>query len=241
MRAGAARRLSGYAVHAFTASGSVCALLAILAILDNRFEQAFGWLLIALVIDAVDGTLARAVSVEVTLPRISGERLDLVVDYITYVFVPVLALLRGGFLSGTIGLCVGALILLSSLFHFSDKRSKADDHCFVGFPAVWNLVAFCVFAWGLPTWAAAGMCLVLSALTFVPLHWVHPMRVRRFFAANISMAAVGVGVCLWVLVTGFPGGWLARALLAGSAAYFTALALAWKIIARPSDSRGSIR
>ncbi|MGD9804759.1 MAG: phosphatidylcholine/phosphatidylserine synthase [Hyphomicrobiaceae bacterium] len=230
--ASAARRMAGYAVHVFTASGSVCALLATLAILDGQFEAGFAWLLLALFIDAVDGTFARAASVEVTVPRFSGERLDLIVDYVTYVFVPVLALLRGGFLDGAAGVVTAALLLLSSLYHFADKESKADDHCFVGFPAVWNLVAFCFFAWGVPDWVAMSLCLTLAALTFVPMHWIHPMRVGRCFALNVTVAAAGLGAGFWILATGFPGGPLPSVVLGLSCAYFVGMAIAWQLIGR---------
>ena len=98
---------------------------------------------------------ARKAKVQLWLPRFSGDRLDLVIDYLTYVFVPALALLQAGFLQGAWGLVLAALILLSSLFHFSDTESKADDYSFVGFPAIWNLVAFYVFAFALPPTAAA--------------------------------------------------------------------------------------
>lgn len=229
---GMGRRLAGYGVHVFTASGAVCGLLATLALLEGRFEVCFAWLLLALFIDAVDGTVARAVSVESVLPRFSGERLDLIVDYVTYVFVPVLALLRGGFLVGAIGLITAGLVILSSLYHFADNDSKADDHCFVGFPAVWNLVAFCMFAWGLSATAATAICLVLVALTFVPMHWIHPMRVGRCFALNVAAAGAGVIAGGWILVTGFPGGWLSGGVLALASAYFVTMALAWRLVGR---------
>ena len=94
------------------------------------------------------------------LPRFSGERLDLVIDYVTYVFVPALALMQAGYLQGRLGLLLASLILLSSLFHFSDTQSKTEDHCFVGFPAVWNIVAFYIFAFQMPPWAAGALVLV---------------------------------------------------------------------------------
>jgi len=123
-------------VHVFTALGAVCGLMAALAAFDGAWERMFIWLGVALVIDAIDGTFARLFQVEQRLPRFSGERLDLVVDYVTYVFVPVPALLQAKYLTGTGGLIIGALILLSSLYHFSDLASKGDDYSFVGFPAI---------------------------------------------------------------------------------------------------------
>jgi len=220
-------RLAGFAVHLFTALGSVCALLAMLAIFERAYEMAFVWLFVALVIDTVDGTLARAVDIHVHVPRFSGERLDLVIDYITYVFVPVIALMHAGFLSGIIGGATGGLILLSALYHFADTGSKADDNCFVGFPAVWNIVAFCLFAWSAPGWLAVGVSLVLVALAFVPMHWIHPMRVVRHFWINVAMAAAGVAAGIWILATGFPAGVVPGAILAAASLYFVGMALIW--------------
>ncbi|MEZ5818198.1 MAG: phosphatidylcholine synthase [Hyphomicrobiaceae bacterium] len=231
-RMGAGMRLAGYAVHLFTALGSVCALLATLAVLDGRFEAAFAWLFVALVIDAVDGTMARAVRVDVNVPRFSGERLDLVIDFVTYVFVPVIALIRGGFLVGTAGMAAAALVLLSSLYHFADRSSKADDHCFVGFPAVWNIVAFCLFAWGAAAWLALAICVVLSLLAFVPMHWIHPMRVKRCFRPSVGAAGAGIAAGLWVLGTGFPGGTVAQIVLGVASAYFVVMAVIWSWLGR---------
>ncbi|MBS0244320.1 MAG: phosphatidylcholine synthase [Proteobacteria bacterium] len=220
-------RIAGVAVHVFTASGAVCALLATLAVLNGHYERCFAWLLLALLIDAIDGTFARAVDVKKNLPRISGERLDLVIDYVTYVFVPVLALIRGGFLSGYSGHAVAGLVLLSSLFHFSDLESKAGDNCFVGFPAVWNLVAFCIFAWGLPPLWAGVLSTTLALLTFVPMHWLHPMRVRRLMLFNVAIALLGLAAAVWAMAAGFPSPLVPKALLALSALYFSVLAIVW--------------
>jgi phosphatidylcholine synthase len=167
-------------VHLVTALGSVTALFALLAIADRAWEVAFLWLGVAFIIDGVDGTFARWVGVLEHLPRFSGERLDLVVDYVTYVFIPAYALLAAGHLQGTLGLVLAAAILLSSLFHFSDLESKADDYSFVGFPAVWNIVAFYLFVFQASPPVAAAITALCVALTFVPMKWVHPFRVRRW-------------------------------------------------------------
>jgi len=223
-------RLASWGVHVFTALGSVCALFSVLAVFDGRYELAFTWLLLALFVDAIDGTMARAVGVEKHLPRFSGERLDLVIDFVTYVFVPVVALMRGGFLVGGWGHLTAAIILLSALYHFADNDSKSGDHCFVGFPAVWNLVAFCIFAWDLPIWSATLLCLALSVLAFVPMHWIHPMRVARFFRLNVAMAASGMAASCWILATGFPAGPVAATVLAVTSIYFLAMATAWSFL-----------
>jgi phosphatidylcholine synthase len=206
-------------VHVFTGLGVVCALLALYALLDHHWELAFAWLGVALFIDAVDGTLARSVGVRTLLPRFSGERLDLVIDYVTYVLVPALALVLAGFLPGWPGLVLASLILLSSLFHFSDMESKTEDHCFVGFPAIWNVVAFYIFAFQMPPWAAGTVVLACVVLTFVPMHWAHPMRTPAFWPLTFVATLLWAGAALSVLWQGFPATGWAQAVLAGVAAY----------------------
>jgi phosphatidylcholine synthase len=206
-------------VHLFTALGAVCALLATHAVITGAWEMAFAWLGLALLIDGVDGTLARKAKVHLWLPRFSGERLDLVIDYLTYVFVPALALLQAGFLRGTWGLALAALILVSSLFHFSDTGSKADDHSFIGFPAIWNLVAFYIFAFGMSETAAAAVIVVCAALTFVPLKWAHPMRTPRLRRFTIGATALWAAAAAVTLVSGFPAPIWAQIPLLAAAAY----------------------
>jgi phosphatidylcholine synthase len=113
-----AYRLAAASVHLFTATGAVCAFYATLAVFEQRWEALFAWLGLAFLIDGIDGTFARMVDVERRLPHFSGETLDLVVDYVTYVFVPTLALLQKGYLVGPVGHALAAAILLSSLYHF---------------------------------------------------------------------------------------------------------------------------
>jgi phosphatidylcholine synthase len=212
-------------VHLFTALGAVCALFATRAVLAGAWEEVFVWLGLALIVDGIDGTFARMARVTETLPRFSGERLDLVIDYVTYVFVPVLALLQAGYLPGAFGVLLASLILVSSLFHFSDTESKTEDHCFVGFPAVWNIVAFYVFALQMPPWAVAGVVLACVALTFVPMRWAHPLRTPLLWP--VTLAAMGlwcVAACL-ALWSAFPASPLVQAILLATAAYAVGLAL----------------
>jgi phosphatidylcholine synthase len=200
-------------VHLFTALGAVCGLMATQAVLRNAWEEAFLWLGLALVIDGVDGALARRADVHRRLPRFSGERLDLVIDYVTYVFVPTVALLQAGYLRGASGIVLAAMILLSSLFHFSDTESKADDYSFVGFPAIWNLVAFHVFAFALSPAGTALLILACVVLTFVPLKWVHPLRTPRLWPLTAVAMSLWTLTATYVLLTGFPAGPWAQAIL----------------------------
>ena len=212
-------------VHLFTAMGIVCGLMSILAVFSGYWVAVFGWLGLALVIDGIDGAFARMAKVKHHLPRFSGDRLDLVIDYVTYVFVPVVALLQAGFLTGTAGLVLASMALLSSLFHFSDTESKADDYSFVGFPAIWNAVAFYVFALGLPQWATAAVVLVCVGLTFVPLKWAHPLRTAALRPLTmVAMALWGLAAAL-TLLSGFPAGPLEKGILLLTGAYGVTLTL----------------
>ena len=212
-------------VHVFTGLGIVCALLAARATIAANFEAAFLWLGIAFFIDGVDGMFARKARVKEVLPSFSGETLDLVIDYVTYVFLPALMLLQAGYLSGWTGIVLARLICLSSLYHFSDEGSKSDDNCFVGFPAVWNIVAFYVFAFATSAWVTAGIVLACVALTFIPLKWIHPMRVVALRPLNIA-ASVAWGAAAIAAVYGkFPASPVAQAVLLGVAVYAVALTL----------------
>lgn len=235
LEASAWRWLAG-SVHLFTALGAVCALFAVHALLDRDFEIAFIWLGIAMIIDGIDGHFARAVNVKGRLPRFSGEKLDLVVDYVTYVFVPVLALQLGGFLTGAWGGLLGGLILLSSLFHFCDNGNKADDHYFVGFPAIWNVVAFYVFAFALAEWAVSLLVLICAVGTFVPMRWLHPMRVRMLRPVNLAMSGLWAFAAIGTVATGFPGGLIGNAALALVAFWGIGLALLWPVLGGRDDA-----
>ncbi len=216
-------------VHLFTALGAVCALFATLAIFDKAPERMFFWLGIALIIDGIDGTFARAARVKQRLPRFSGEILDLVVDYVTYVFVPVLALLAWRHLDGAIGLVLASGILLSSLYHFADTMSKNVDNCFVGFPAVWNIVAFFVFALALPPLATALIVMLAIVGTFIPMPWVHPLRVEEWRPATLAVMVAAIASAVYTVAAGFPAQPIAALVLAATAGYAIAFSLYWYV------------
>jgi len=212
-------------VHLFTAFGAVCALFAIRAVQAGAWEQVFAWLGLALFIDGVDGTFARIADVSARLPRFSGDRLDLIVDYVTYVFVPAVALMQAGYLGGGFGVVLASLILLSSLFHFSDTESKTDDHCFVGFPAIWNIVAFYIFAFDMPSWSASLLVLACVVLTFVPMRWAHPLRTPLLWPVTLALMVLWAVAASFAFWSGFPAGALTKAALLLVAAYGIGLVL----------------
>lgn len=213
-------------VHVLTACGVICALMATLAVAEARFEAMFLWLALALIIDGIDGPLARHVDVKERLGRFSGERLDLIVDYLTYVFVPTLAILKAGLLPPSIALAIAAAILMSSLYHFADTDSKADDNSFVGFPAVWNIVALYLLVFAPPPALAAAICILCVVLAFVPTKWIHPMRVVRWRLLTLVTLAAWFAAAGTALASGLGDapGW-AKLVLAVVAVY--AVAVPW--------------
>lgn len=189
------RMIAAWTVHLFTASGAVLALLALLAIQDHRWTAAMMWLFAALVVDGIDGTLARAARTKEFAARVDGDVLDLVIDYLNYVFVPAVFMLEAGMLPDVLALPLAALIQLSSLYVFARKDMKTADGYFRGFPALWNIVALYLYAAGIGPAAAASVVLILVLLTFAPVHVVHPFRVHDYGSWPPAVAVI------WALST----------------------------------------
>jgi phosphatidylcholine synthase len=224
-KSGAVRRVAAFGVHIFTACGAACALLGLMAAVRSDWPQMFAWLGAALVIDGVDGTFARRFRVAELLPRWSGEVLDLVVDILTYVFVPAYAIAASGLLPGRLAIPLGLLIIVTGSLYFADRRMKTSDNYFRGFPALWNLAAFYLFLLKPDPWLAATLVAALGALTFVPFHFVHPVRIVRWRVLNIA------ALILWSLLAVIalaedlaPGFWVAAGLFL-LAVYFIAVGL----------------
>jgi phosphatidylcholine synthase len=178
-------RLLAFSVHILTALGAACALLALFAAVEGDWVMMFAWLGLALIIDGFDGALARRGRVAEILPRWSGDVLDSVVDFTTYVFVPAFALATGEVLPDSAAVPLAVAIVVSGAIYFADRQMKTADNYFLGFPALWNAVAFHLFILNLPPVAAAAIVAVLVVLTFVPMKFVHPFRVARLRALTI--------------------------------------------------------
>jgi len=178
-RANPARSAAAFAVHIFTACGAGCALLALTAAVNGQWAAMFVWLGIALCIDGIDGTFARRLQVAKLLPRWSGDILDLVVDILNYVFVPAYALATSGLLPKLAAVPLGLLIVVTGALYFADRLMKTSDYYFRGFPALWNVAAFYLFMLKPHPWVGAAAIIALAALTFVPFHVVHPVRITH--------------------------------------------------------------
>lgn len=218
-----APRTAAFAVHVFTACGAGCALFALIAAVDADWPKMFVWLGVALIIDGVDGTFARRLHTAELLPRWSGDVLDLVVDILTYVFVPAYAIAAGGLLPQALAIPLGALIAVTGSLYFADRQMKTADYYFRGFPALWNVAAFYLFLLKLPPWFCALAVVALAALTFVPFHVVHPIRISHLRAITIVALIVWALLAIIAVVDGLaPGFWIV-AVLCALAIYFVGI------------------
>src|ERR1044072_6495538 len=196
-------RAAAFGVHIFTALGAGIALLAMLEAVREHWANMFGWLGVALIIDAIDGPLARKFDVVRLQPNWSGEVLDLVVDFVTYVFVPAYAITASGMLLPVAAPILGIGIMVSGALYFADRRMKASDSLFRGFPALRNAAAFYVFFLHLPPVLSTLEIALLIALTFAPFHVLHPVRVVRLRWLTLWLVAVWAVLALYTIACGF--------------------------------------
>jgi phosphatidylcholine synthase len=187
-------RLRAVAVHLYTASGAVLAFLILMAAYNGNAVQALWLILAALLVDSTDGLLARRLRVKEALPSFDGARLDDIVDYITYVFAPMVLLWSEGYLpEGFYGLALAALPLLASSYQFCRVDAKTDDHFFLGFPSYFNVVVFYALVFDLSVGAVATIIVICSVLVFIPIRYVYPTRTVAFRGLSLLMTA------LWLL------------------------------------------
>lgn len=195
-----ASKAKAWSVHAVTASGVILGLLALLAVLDGRPQVCLLWLGAALLVDGLDGTLARKFDVKGVLPHFDGSTLDLVIDYLTYVFIPAIFVYRFIALPEyTLLLSVG-VILLSSLFCFCNLNMKSKDNYFVGFPAAWNVVIVYLYLLDFAPWLSLVTILVLAGLTLTKMKFLHPFRVKQFMPLNIGVTLLWMAACALLIV-----------------------------------------
>jgi phosphatidylcholine synthase len=226
-------RALAFSVHTLTACGAALALLALLAATRGDWPAMFLWLGVALVVDAVDGPLARAANVRGVLPNWSGETLDLVVDYTTYVFVPAYAVAAGGLMPYGWAMAAAAVIAASGALYFAKGEMKTADNFFRGFPAVWNVVVFYMLLLRPAPFVCVAVVALLAVLTFVPVRFVHPFRVRYLRAPTVALLTLWAGLALAAIKQGLsPEPWITAALCL-IAVYFAVVGL---LPARPNPT-----
>lgn len=190
-----APQLLAWSVHAYTASGAVAAFAMSVAVCNGRYRTAFLLMVAATIVDATDGMLARRARVKDNTPAFDGARLDDIVDYLTFVFVPALLLHQAGLLPPVWGAAAAAAVLLSSAYGFSAADAKTEDYFFTGFPSYWNIVALYLYAARLNPVTNALILFALSALVFVRIGYVYPSRTPVLRGLTLALSAA------WGLMT----------------------------------------
>jgi phosphatidylcholine synthase len=215
-------RAAAFSVHVFTALGAGMALVALLEAVREHWAAMFWWLGAALVVDAVDGPIARRLDVARVQPNWSGEVLDLVVDFVTYVFVPAYAIAASGLLPPVAAPLLGVGITVSGALYFADRRMKSADNHFRGFPGLWNVAAFYLFLLHpSPAISSLGV-IVLIVATFLPFHVIHPVRVVRLRRLTLSLIGVWAVLLMVALVNDFDVGAPIKIALCAIAVYVVA-------------------
>ncbi len=215
------RVLLAWLVHLYTASGFILALFSILFIEQAKFQEAFWLMALAVIIDASDGTLARAARVKELIPWYDGARLDDIVDYLNYVFVPTFFLIRADLLPQGDALWLAALPLLASAYGFCQTGAKTSDHFFLGFPSYWNVVVFYFYVLKTPIWVNAFIIIILSILVFVPIKYLYPSRSPVLRGSTISFGIIwGISILIIIYLLPNPSVFLVGASLIFPAYYF---------------------
>lgn len=182
--------MRAFSVHILTASGSFLAFLGVVAAAEHRFVDMFWWLGLALLVDGIDGPIARKVKVKEVLPNWSGDTLDNIIDYVTYVLLPAFALYQSGMIGEPWSFAAAGMIVVSSAIYYADMGMKTDEYFFSGFPVVWNMVIFTLFVVQASALAAMIVVTLSVILTFLPINFLHPVRVQRLRPLNMAIFTI---------------------------------------------------
>lgn len=196
------------AVHLLTGSGAVFAMLAMLAAVQEAWSLMFLWLVVAFFVDGIDGPLARRYHVKTNAPIFDGVLLDLIIDYLTYVFIPAYALFASGLLPGWTGWFAIIVITYASALYFADTRMKTQDNSFSGFPGCWNMLVLVLFALQPNIWVIIGLVTILAVAMFLPVKFVHPVRTKRWRIVTLPVALIWTALAGWAAWIDFhPESW----------------------------------
>lgn len=205
-------------VHLFTATGAVFAMLAMLAAAEGKWSLMFVWLVVAFVVDGLDGPMARKFHVKKYAPEFDGVLLDLIIDYLTYVFIPAFALFKSGLMDGWTGWFAIIVITFASAMYFADNRMKTKDNSFSGFPGCWNMLVLVIFAVEPQFWVSLALVTVLAVTMFLPIKFVHPVRTERWRMVTLPLAVAWTFFAGWAAWVDFHAeSWAIWGLVATSA------------------------
>jgi len=194
------RTLAAYGVHLFTATGAVWGLLAILAIFEGDYRMMIVWMIVAMLVDSFDGVLARWVDVKKYAGGVDGALLDNIIDYLNYVLVPVIFIVKTDFLPAPVKFFTACLILLTSAYQFTQTDAKTDDHHFKGFPSYWNVAALYMLLMNLPQWVNFGFLMLFNVLVFVPVKYIYPSRNSTLRQLTLVLTYLYGAIGIWGLL-----------------------------------------
>jgi phosphatidylcholine synthase len=220
------RNFNVWAVHLLTSSGAALSFAAAIAAGHKEWRLVFVFLGIAMIVDGIDGPIARGLDVTKRLPWFDGAILDLVVDYTTYVLIPALVLAESGLLTEPyIATIAGIVVVVVGALYFADTRMKTEEQSFRGFPAVWNVVVFQLMVYKFPEPITLAVVAILAVLTFLPVEFVHPVRVKRLRGLTLAMALAWSVLALISLVENLNPGPVVVALFGLASLYFALIGI----------------
>lgn len=202
------QQIAAWSVHAFTSSGMVAGFLSIVAVSEHNFLMAFVWLLVAFVIDGVDGTFARMARVTEVLPQMSGKTIDYVVDFANYAVIPAYIIYAAP-IHGTsdylipdaLRIWAAVIIVLVSAIYYGKEGMVSDDYYFIGFPVMWNFVAFYLYyVFSFPPMVNFLLVVLFGVLHFVPLKYLYPSRTQKYQLWNILVFVSGGIASIFMVV-----------------------------------------
>ncbi|WP_035008905.1 phosphatidylcholine synthase [Bartonella vinsonii] len=176
-----------FSVHLLTASGSFLAFLSLISASQKEWTAMFCWLGLALLVDGIDGPIARKLDVKYVLPTWSGELLDNIIDYVTYVLIPAFALYQSGLMGAGLSFLLSAIIVISSAIYYADTGMKTKENFFKGFPVVWNMMVFMLFVVKPGEWITFTIIALSAIISFLPIYFIHPVRVIRLRWLNFPI------------------------------------------------------
>lgn len=230
-------RIKALLVHLLTATGAVLSMAAMLAAVEGQYSLMFLWLLVALIVDGIDGPLARRYDVKTNWPIHDGVLMDLIVDYLTYVFIPAYALWASGMLAGWTGMLAMIALIYGSVIYFADTRMKTKDKSFAGFPACWNMVVLVLFALNPGPNIVLATVILLTIAMFLNLKFIHPTRTPRWYPMNLGVSIVWLltaAVSAWL---DFNEGGIVHILLMLSSLYLCFAGIAQQILPERKSDR----
>lgn len=194
------RSAAAWGVHLFTATGAIWGLLAILAIFEEDYRMMIVWMIVAMLVDGFDGMLARWADVKKYANGIDGALLDNILDYLNYVLVPVIFIVKTDFLPAPVQFFTACLILLTSAYQFTQTDAKTDDHHFKGFPSYWNVAALYMLLMNLPPWVNFGFLMLFNIMVFIPVKYIYPSRNSYLRTLTLVLTYLYGAIGIWGLL-----------------------------------------